>query len=129
MESILMWDKPKRKMSVKEWKNISADGAPAGVYTPNMSKEDMFKWKAKLIGGKVPRVEIRKTFQKTNKQSYPNNKNVTCQCLMVVSNEDIDGMEDCNVLVSMNGKAGLSAVEAVEFQLAIQEAKLALDKL
>lgn len=61
---VLSWDKPQRAVSVEEWKGISADSAPPGVYTPNMSREDRLKWKAKLIRPKdtPPRVEIRKSF-------------------------------------------------------------------
>ena len=62
MKSVLMWEKPEKVMSVEAWKSISACGAPPGVYTPNMSEEDMFKWKAKLVGklGEIEEVvEIR----------------------------------------------------------------------
>ena len=41
--SVLDWDKPGRVVSIEEWKGISADSAPPGVYTPNMSDEDMKK--------------------------------------------------------------------------------------
>ena len=36
---ILMWDKPNKKLSRKEWEAKSADGAPPGVYSPNMSDD------------------------------------------------------------------------------------------
>lgn len=60
--SILTWDKPKKAMPVDEWKSLSADGAPPGVYIPNMSEEDAERWRAKLVGTKRgnPQVEIRK---------------------------------------------------------------------
>jgi len=59
---ILSWDKPKKAMSTEQWKSISADGAPPGVYVPNMSREDDLKWKAKLTGQRrgSPQVEIRR---------------------------------------------------------------------
>jgi len=62
---LLRWDKPEKIMSVEAWKDISADSAPPGVYTPNMSKADAESWKAKLVGHKVgrPHVEIRRTFR------------------------------------------------------------------
>lgn len=118
-------------MPVEDWKKISADSAPPGVYRPNMSKEDMFKWKAKLVGAKKKdcklRVEIRKTFQKMEPKSgehpFFRRKNVYCQCLIIVSLENIDNMEDCNVLLSMNGKMGISMKEWEELELAIKEAK------
>jgi len=61
--SILSWDKPKRARSKEAHAQISADGAPPGVYVPNMSQEDQLKWKAKLVGVKTghPQVEIRRT--------------------------------------------------------------------
>lgn len=60
---LLMWDKPDRLMSVADWQNLSADGAPPGVYVPNMSQEDRERWKARLVRPREgePRVEIRKT--------------------------------------------------------------------
>ena len=125
MNSIIMWDKPEKVMSVEKWKSISACGAPPGVYTPNMSKEDMFKWKGKVVGKRKgsPRVEIRKTFQKCNGLEYPNNKNVFCQALLVISLEDIDGLKGCKALLSLNGKAGLSITELNELNLVIEESK------
>lgn len=130
--SVLMWDKPEKMMSTEDWLKISADGAPAGVYTPNMSQDDLFKWKATLIGTKkgTPRVEIRKSFSKRDETTsgcfYVG---VYCQCLIIVSLGDVDNMGDCNVLISMNGKAGMSFTEINEFNLAIAEAKLVLNKI
>lgn len=49
-------------MSTDEWKSISADGAPPGVYVPNMSDADAQTWRAKLTGVRTePQVEIRKS--------------------------------------------------------------------
>ena len=59
---LIKWDKPKKVISTKEWKEISADSAPPGVYQPNMSEEDRTAWKGKIVGHKIgrPQVEIRK---------------------------------------------------------------------
>ena len=59
---ILVWDEPEKAMPIEDWKELSADGAPPGVYTLNMSGEDAMKWRAKLTGTKRgnPQVEIRK---------------------------------------------------------------------
>lgn len=57
--SVLNWAKPRPVMSRGEYESISADGAPPGVYTPNMSGADAATWRAKKIGGSDPRVEIR----------------------------------------------------------------------
>jgi len=59
--SVLRWDKPKKVMSRPEWESLSADGAPPGVYVPNMSEADTRTFRAKKIGGKDPRIEIRVT--------------------------------------------------------------------
>jgi len=60
---ILTFAKPKKAQPVEEWQKISADDAPPGVYSPNMSAEDRELWKAKLVGSrsKCHRIEIRKT--------------------------------------------------------------------
>ena len=124
---VLDWNKPEKIMSVEDWKSISADGCPAGVYTPNMSEEDKSKWKAKLIKGKNPRVEIRKTFQKSNGKPYPDNINYYAQNLIVVSlNPEV---KDCNIIFSLNGKAGISFIEMQELQKAIDEAVAVLKKI
>ena len=59
---ILVWEEIEKAMPIEEWKEISADGAPPGVYAPNMSDEDAMKWRAKLTGTRRgnPQVEIRK---------------------------------------------------------------------
>lgn len=122
-----MWDKPKKVMSTEQWASNSADGAPPGVYEPNMSQEDKERWKAKAVtkksGHKV--VEIRKSFGGT-------------QCLIIVS-ANHDGVPDskqyegsnyinwliypdCSVKISMNGNAQLTMTEVQQMPLAIQEA-------
>jgi hypothetical protein len=61
MPAILSFEKPERAVSVEEWKDRSADGAPPGVYTSNMSKVDLHRWKAKLVGirSEAFQIEIR----------------------------------------------------------------------
>jgi hypothetical protein len=59
--SVLYFDEIKKKQSQEDWsKSYFADGAPPGVYVPNMSDGDALLWRAKQIGGKNPRIEIRK---------------------------------------------------------------------
>jgi hypothetical protein len=98
-----MWDKPKKKMSKEEWELISADGAPPGVYTPNMSDDDRKRWKAKKIGGKNPRVEIRKTCVGTNYKG----SHAFSQLLLIV-------LKDGRVQMSANGTSVMEAAELVE---------------
>lgn len=61
-DGVLLWERPKRKMSSEEWRGISFEDGPAGGYMPNMSAEDERRWKAKLSGTTTgfPQVEIRK---------------------------------------------------------------------
>jgi hypothetical protein len=60
--TILSWDKPERVTSIDKWKSWQADSAPPGTYVPNMSADDMARWKAKRVGFKAghPQIEIRK---------------------------------------------------------------------
>ncbi len=59
---ILRWDNPARAIPKEEWLKISADCAPPGVYTSNMSEEDAATWRAKVTGQRRGQlqVEIRK---------------------------------------------------------------------
>ena len=118
---ILMWDKPEKVMPKEEWTEIVFDGGPAGGYVPNMSEADKLKWKAKYIGGKHPRVEIRKTT--TN----------GTQILVVVSSNgfprkgELEAQSDGkNVRISQNGPSFFSIMEFLELGGAVGEA---LEKL
>lgn len=122
MEKVLYWEKIPKAMATEEWMKISADGAPPGVYRPNMSEEDMLKWKAKIILGDDPRVEIRKTFHWVNDKPYPKGKNYAAQVLIQVR---INPKDEPETLISTNGKIAMTSKESV-IQLAIEEAKYAL---
>lgn len=127
---ILKWDKPEQVMSKESWQGISADGAPPGVYCPNMSDEDQQAWKAKLVGKRsgIKQVEIRKT-----------TSNHT-QMLLIVSNDGFrrkvdhwhpDGKEfpGRNVRISLNGPAAFTFEEMEQMALAIEEARQILQEL
>lgn len=60
---ILSFAKPKKAMSNEDYASISADSAPPGVYTGNMSQADRLRWKAKLVGSRSGnhQIEIRTT--------------------------------------------------------------------
>jgi hypothetical protein len=107
--AILDFNKPKKVMSTEAWKSISADGAPPGVYTSNMSTTDMEKWKAKHIKGSDPRIEIRKT--------------MSSQVLIVVRNITGEEFGHEAVKITTNGPIYMSFEQAEELQQAIQEAK------
>ena len=107
MLMVLRWDKPKKKLTDEAWQSISADGAPPGVYTPNMSDEDAATWRAKKIGGADPRVEIR-----VLKGSQ----------MVVIVRPD-------SVRISMNGPTLLEGVDWTDFQYAVTEAREVLSGL
>jgi hypothetical protein len=118
--TVLMWDKPAKTESTEEWKSRSADGAPPGVYTPNMGEADMLAWKARLVGGQDPRVEIRKTVVGTPRKSKHGSWNTTsyAQVLIVVRAD--------SVTMSANGTMEFSNDETSELFKAVAEARAAL---
>lgn len=60
MSLILSFAKPAKKRRASEHAHrYVADGAPPGVYVSNMSDADRHRWKAKLVVGDEPRVEVR----------------------------------------------------------------------
>jgi hypothetical protein len=61
-DGVLLWERPKKRMTSEEWRGISFEDGPAGGYMPNMSPDDERRWKAKLSGTTTgfPQVEIRK---------------------------------------------------------------------
>ena len=126
--NVLSWDKPKRAMTIESWKGISADSAPPGVYTPNMSDEDKMKWKAKGFGGEDPRVEIRKSFHfcklngkqdEIGGRKYAKYNNYGSQVCVVVR---LDDTYEPNVLMSANGKIPMTFAELKQLEEGISEA-------
>ena len=117
---ILSWDKPKKLQTHEKWASVTADGAPPGVYVPNMSKADGEKWKAKLVGGKNTRVEIRKSVKGT-------------QILIIVSLTGTPIQErhwrNINVVMSMNGKSTLTFEEMDQLYQGVQEARKVLEEV
>lgn len=102
MTGVLYFDSVNRKYSKSDWVGITADGAPPGVYTPNMSQEEAERWRAKHIGGKRERVEVRKQVWGVN----------------LVMNVYKDGA----LSISANGRIKMNPTEANEFMSAIREA-------
>lgn len=141
MTNIVMWDKPKKVMSKEEWKNISADSAPPGVYTSNMSDEDRGRWKGKIAGATLgkPQIELRKVFSGSYKNVTKdpwNNKGFCANVLVIVTmngfkykNVEREESEDYNVYMSMNGGFAMTFDELAEMQQAIEEAKQKLNEL
>ena len=121
--TILKWDTPEKIMTTEQWQHTYvADGAPPGVYVPNMSSANIDSWKATLVGTKsgYPRVEIRKGFGSL--------------MLIIVSlgqgfKQKYKSMpEGTNIQISMNGGCALTWQEWAEFNQAVQEAKERLEQ-
>src|ERR1700735_2448356 len=117
---ILMWDKPERVQSVKDWKSQSFEDGPTGGYLPNMSPEDEQRWKAKLVGKTTgfPQVQIRKTTK-------------GAQFLFIVrlgdaykySHDQPETTKGINVHISLNGPAMMTFEDVDNMQKAIAEAR------
>lgn len=114
--AILNWDKPAKVRSTEKHNSMySSDSGVAGTYVPNMTKEDMYMWKAKYIKGADERVEIRKTMSGS-------------QLLIVVKREggftdNYKRFGNATVKMSMNGPIYMTDADATDLQLAINEAK------
>ena len=129
---ILSFDKPAKVLpSDKHHDLYVADGCPPGAYVPNMSDDDCRKYKAKIVGGEVPRLEVRVT--------------LGSQILIKVKNRILERIElkkaehlfnrYCmrrdnaiyehgakNIKISMNGPVNMTYAEWDEFKSAIDEA-------
>lgn len=126
---ILSWDKPEKVMTHEEWASISADGAPPGVYFPNMSEADMDKWKAKLIKGEFSRVEIRKSAHGTQMLIIVSMTGTPIEKQWARGNTKLPALHDVNVKMSMNGPSMFTFEEINQLPLAVQEARKVLEKL
>ena len=63
MTTLISWEKPRKVRSTDEHNRMNqADCDVPGTYVPNMSHEDMKKWKGKIVGTRIghPQIEIRK---------------------------------------------------------------------
>jgi hypothetical protein len=121
MEKLLCFDKPKKVLSTDEHnKRYMSDSGVAGTYVPNMSKDDMDKWKAKHIKGDDERIEIRKTIEGV-------------QLLIVVyknpnpvkyNHKDVQAWykRHQSVQMSMNGKLDMTWDNFWDIQEAVKEA-------
>lgn len=115
-KKILSWDKPKKLRPSKEHNDrYQSDSGVAGTYVPNMSAEDKRKWKAKLIKGEDPRVEIRKTIDRDYAHAHS-----SVQMLMVV--------RMVTVSLSFNGTAHFNKMDYDNLTNAVHEARTVLAK-
>lgn len=135
--NILYWDKPKPTMTTEEWKaSYGFEDGPSGGYVPNMSSEDMDKWKAKLLGHTTdhPQIEIRKSFAMVQMLfivSLGNGYNYKGCKHNAVKGDWRSGQytKGVNVHVAMNGGAQLTFEDINDLHAAVQEAKMVLEGL
>jgi hypothetical protein len=108
--SFVNWDKPKKVHSTKEHNKMnSSDSGVAGTYVPNMSEENAYDWKGKIInrGKENVRAELRKTFSGDGHYA---------QVLIVINNEGLK--------MSANGSIQMTHIEHNQMNSAINEAKM-----
>jgi len=105
--SVLYFGKTEPQHSRAEHESITADGAPPGVYTPNMSRQDARRWRAKHVGGENERIEIRHQVRGVN-------------LVLIVFKAGA-------IHLSANGRVEFDAAQAQAFLTAIQEAQGILD--
>lgn len=124
--SIIDFERPKKVLPTKKHNaKYSSDSGIPGTFVPNMSEDDMVKWKGRHFRGNDERIEIRKTFQWTNGKPYPDGRNYYSQVLIVVRKNPIN---DPAVVISTNGKVGMNISEYQQFTEAINEANEILNK-
>lgn len=113
----MSFEKPKQLRSYTEHNEIySSDTEINGTYVPNMSAEDMNKYKAKHIKGKDERIEIKKTFGSTQVVAVVYKNTVDSDW-----RNNVEGHQ--NVRISANSKIHMSFDDWAEFIAAIEEAK------
>lgn len=109
---ILDFSKPKKIRSTEEHNEMySSDSGIPGTFVPNMSEEDMSKWKGKHIKGKEERIEIRKTLDSR---------------LLIIVYKNTDAYEnewDHDMRISMNGPCRLTFKEWEELKQVVEEAR------
>lgn len=124
---LLDFNKPKKIMSEKERADkYSSDCSVPGTYVPNMSKEDMKKWKGKYVKGKDERVEIRKSISGTQLVVIVY-KEVRYEECSHWDGEKYQSLVHKNVHISANGKILLTFNEYLELLQVINEAQYVLN--
>jgi len=134
---VLSFAKPKRKQSVEDWKSISADGAPPGVYVSNMGDKDRKRWKAKVFGSKSGnfRIEIRSEKAGSNLLIIVNGKMPTAEKTKSYGTGEyarsypVRENEPDGVKMSSNGPLFFDPMAWVELSDAVLEARLVLTLL
>ena len=127
--AILTFEKPKKVRKTEEHNiKFMSDSGVNGTYVPNMSEDDMKRWKAKHIEGDNERIELKKTLhgvqlvivvRKNKPKKYPSGAWNSPAHKQWYEQRD-------NIKISMNGSLWMSFDEQIEMQQAIEEAKTIL---
>ena len=123
---ILSFDTIKKVKTTEEHNSTySSDSGIAGTYVPNMSKDDMQKWKAKHIKGDDERIEIRKTMHGTQLLIivYKKNNKISWEEAIRTNQRNEYHKKHQDIHISMNGKLQLDLNDYKELNIAIDEAK------
>ena len=129
---ILSWEKASKVLHPEEHaaKYASDTGVP-GTYVPNMSEEDMKKYKAISCRGRCPRIEVRVTIAGTQVLAkfkstllVPDTANWYADV-----NSEIRKHGSKNVKISMNGPLDMTFEEWETFKQAMDEAIAEAKKL
>lgn len=124
---LLDFNKPSKIMTEQERQDkYTSDGAVPGTYVPNMSEEDMKKWKGKYIKGKDERVEIRKSINGVQLVVIVYKETRYEEKTSTYSNETYKVFVHKNIHMSANGKIRLSFDEYQELLQVINEAQIIL---
>lgn len=103
----------------------TSDSHIPGTYVPNMSVDDMEKWKGKHIKGKDERIEIRKTISGTQLVVMVY-KEAKKEVKTRYNGEEYEYYVHKDVHISANGKILLNKIEHEELNQVIAEAKYIL---
>lgn len=125
---LLNFNKIEKVMSEKEREEkYSSDCNVIGTFVPNMSVEDMRKWKGKHIKGKDERVEIRKSINGTQLVIIVYKEERYERGFNDYSNKEYELLIHKNVHISANGKIILSTLDYEEMIKVINESNFILN--
>lgn len=121
-----LWFGPIEKaLSTEDHQNLSADGAPPGVYTSNMTEEWKETWKGKIKGTQsgIYQVEIRKVINNVNFCA------TVTSAKAKIGNTERYRLLPGSVQMSMNGTLIMSASDWIEFNHVVCEAQKVIEIL
>jgi hypothetical protein len=122
MKKLLDFEKPVKIHTTEEHnKMYSSSADAAGTYVPNMSKEDMLKWKAKHITGENERIEIHKTIDGVQVVIIVYKKARPVLKYDYKKKEEWDKRHQ-SVRMSMNGKLDMTWDNWFDMEQAVKEA-------